>query len=260
MTQHDSRILMAVTSQVTIDFASGVLGSDIAPPWSDMAPSKSGEATAHDTIPMLGGKPMTGTWFSEFSEPYTVFREAGLHITVASPKGGPAPIDPRSYPEPSEMTKARDALLGVNGTERLETLNAADFDAIFVPGGHGPMFDLTTDPSLKRLLREFQRANKLISAVCHGPAGLLNVVLDDGSYLLRGRRVTGFSNREEAANVLYKYIPFSLQEALKKQGARYVEREPDESHVEVDDLLLTGQNPYSATALAKRVVEVLRAA
>lgn len=202
--------------------------------------------------------PTTGIWFTEFSEPFDVFAKAGLKTTVASPRGGPAPVDPRGYPTTEQIAGVRDALAALNATAHLSKLDPKDFDAIFFPGGHGPMFDLATLPLAKKLIADFWTANKPVAAVCHGPAALLNVVLPGGTTLLKEKRVTGFTKGEDAADALFAKMPFSLQERMQAEGADFVERAPKSEHVEVDGLLVTGQNPASATLTATKLLEALR--
>ena len=205
----------------------------------------------------IEGKPATGIWFTEFSEPFEAFRKAGAAITVVSPKGGPAPIDPRSYPSQADIADVRDALLALNGTLRLSSVNPAGFDGVFFPGGHGPMFDLAVDPAIKKLIAAFWEAGKPVSAVCHGPAALLGVKLPDGSTLLHGRKVTSFTRGEDAADPLFSHMPFSLQERIEAEGANFVEQPPNANHVETDGRLVTGQNPASAKATATAFLDVL---
>jgi putative intracellular protease/amidase len=210
--------------------------------------------TSHSDI---DGEPGTGVWFPEFSEPYSVFTKAGLEITVASPRGGPSPVDPRRYPSAEDIAGVRDALERMNATRPLARIRESDFDGIFMPGGHGPMFDLAVDPSFKALVRDFWLAKKPVGAVCHGPAALLNVTLDNGSTLLNGRRVTGFTNGEDALDALFKHMPFSLQERMMAEGAVFIEQPPRTAHTETDGMLVTGQNPASAVATADAFLAVL---
>lgn len=202
--------------------------------------------------------PTTGIWFTEFSEPFAIFAEAGVRTTVASPRGGPAPVDPRGYPSKSEIAGVRDALAALNATTRLAKINPRDYDAIFFPGGHGPMFDLATLPLVKKVIADFWTGNKPVSAVCHGPASLLDVVLPGGTTLLKGKRVTGFTKGEDAADALFAKMPFSLQERMQAEGAEFIEKAPKTEHVEVDGLLVTGQNPVSAGLTATKFLEVVR--
>lgn len=205
----------------------------------------------------IDGRPTTGIWFTEFSEPFEAFRRAGAEVTVASPKGGPAPVDPRGYPSKNEIAEVRDALAALNATLHLSSVSPSDFDGVFFPGGHGPMFDLAVDPEVKRLIAAFWEAGKPVSAVCHGPAALLDVKLGSGSTLLKGRRVTGFTKGEDAADALFSHMPFSLQDRMSAEGANFVERPPRSVHVETDGRLVTGQNPASADATAKTFLDVL---
>ena len=205
----------------------------------------------------IDGKPTTGIWFTEFSEPFEAFEKARVDITVVSPKGGPAPIDPRGYPSRDEIAGVRDALATLNATAHLSSVNPADFDGVFFPGGHGPMFDLAVDPAIKTLIAAFWEAGKPVSAVCHGPAALLDVKLSDGTTLLHGRTVTGFTKGEDAADALFAHLPFSLQVRMEAEGARFVEQPPRSVHVETDGRLVTGQNPASAEATAAAFLDVL---
>ena len=176
--------------------------------------------TSHGDI---DDKPTTGIWFTEFSEPFATFKKSGATITVASPKGGPAPVDPRGYPDEEQIVSVRDALAVLNATVKLSAVAAKDFDAVFFPGGHGPMFDLATDREAKALIREFWESGKPVAAVCHGPAALLDVTLSDGSHLLKGKTVTGFSKGEDATDALFAHMPFSLADRMIVDGAHYIE-------------------------------------
>jgi putative intracellular protease/amidase len=182
---------------------------------------------------------------------------AGFAVTVASPLGAAAPADLRSYPDAvlDRRTARRAGAPQRDLSPR--ALRAADFDAIFLPGGHGRMFDTARDPALEALLRDFHDARKPIGAVCHGPAGLLGVALADGSTVLRGKHVTGFTRGEDAADELFRYMPFALQDAMTAEGAQFVEKPPRSAHVEVDGLLITGQNPASAGVTAQAFCRVV---
>jgi putative intracellular protease/amidase len=205
----------------------------------------------------IDGEPATGVWFSEFAEPFAVFQKAGCDVVVASPHGGPAPVDPRGYPKADEIAVARDALARLNATRKLAKMHNDDFDGIFMPGGHGPMFDLAADPEVKRLIADFWAAGKPVGAVCHGPASLLQVPLGDGSTLLRGKRVTGFTRGEDAQDALFAHMPFSLQDRMEAEGAKFVEGAPRAVHTETDGYLVTGQNPASGEATARAFLDVL---
>lgn len=206
---------------------------------------------------LIADRPRTGIWFTEFSEPFAVLTDAGFELTVASPRGCAAPIDPRSYPTVAEATSAHEAMRALNATLPLAAVDASAYVGIFLPGGHGPMFDLADDATLKALLASFHRSRKPIGAVCHGPAGLLDVRLDDGTTLLAGRRVTAFTHGEDALDELFADMPFSLEARMMEEGARFVEQPPKAEHVETDGLLVTGQNPNSARATARAFADVV---
>lgn len=205
----------------------------------------------------IDGTPTTGVWFSEFSEPCDILIGAGAHVTVASPRGGPAPVDPRGYPSRDDIAAVRDSLAALNATIRLDALDPASFDGLFIPGGHGPMFDLAVHAPTKSAVRRVFEAGKPVAAVCHGPAALLHVRLSDGSTLLHGRRVTGFTRGEDAQDALFRHMPFSLQDRMVAEGAVFVEDPPGAVHVETDGRLVTGQNPASATATAESFLLLL---
>jgi putative intracellular protease/amidase len=212
--------------------------------------------TSHGDIE---GRPTTGIWFSEFAEPFERMREAGVEITVASPRGGPSPVDPRGYPAKDEIVDARDALQQLNATLPLAAVKADDFDGIFIPGGHGPMFDLATDPAIKALIANFWVQDKAVASVCHGPAALLEVVLPGGRTLLSGRRVTGFTHDEDREDALFVHMPFSLQERMTWEGAEFIAGTAHQPHVERDGRLVTGQNPQSAVQVAEAFLDALDA-
>ena len=213
--------------------------------------------TSHGDI---DGKPATGIWFTEFSEPFEAFMKSGAAITVASPRGGPAPVDPRGYPSQAEIAGVRDSLAALNATAYLADMRAEVFDGLFFPGGHGPMFDLASDATTKTLIAAFWAAGKPVAAVCHGPAALLGVTLNDGTSLLHGRRVTGFTRGEDAQDGLFAHMPFSLQDRMEAEGGRFVEQPPRAQHAETDGSLVTGQNPASAIVTAEAFLNVLTAA
>jgi putative intracellular protease/amidase len=185
-------------------------------------------------------------------------------MTIASPKGGEAPLDPGSI----EMFKSDDIATSFLSKEALwqstpklsEFVGKADdFDAVFVPGGHGPMWDLAVDPTSQKLIAEFATKGKVVSAVCHGPAALINVVLPDGKHLLEGKRVTGFSNKEEEQVGLAKVVPYSLEDELKKHAAAYeAAPEPWAPKIVVDGKLITGQNPASSKGVGEAILKAIR--
>jgi putative intracellular protease/amidase len=199
----------------------------------------------------------TGIWFEEFAVPYQAFKEQGWQITVASPRGGSVPVDPRSEPKEEEAQKYAEARAQLQNTRPLAGLNAADYDAIFLPGGHGVMFDLTEDTTLHRLLGDFESQGKVIAAVCHGPAGLVGARRADGQPLVAGKTITAFTDEEERATGLDKFMPFLLETRLRELGANFVTRPNWSDHVERDGLLITGQNPQSSASIARAVIEAL---
>jgi putative intracellular protease/amidase len=218
--------------------------------------------TSHDKLGNTG-KP-TGFWLEELAAPYYVFRDAGAELTLASPRGGQPPLDPKSD-APDAQTKATSrfredpaAQAALATTRRLETVAAADFDAIFYPGGHGPLWDLAEDPHSRALVEAFYAAGKPVSAVCHAPAVLRHARDVQGQPLVKGKRVTGFSNSEEDAVGLSEVVPFLVENMLKDNGGVY-QKGPDwQSFTASDGLLITGQNPASSEAAARLVLERLR--
>ncbi len=216
--------------------------------------------TSHDQLGNTGAK--TGFWLEEFAAPYYVFRDAGADVTVASPKGGQPPIDPKSD-EPENQTDAMarfksdaEAQSVLANTVRLESVSAADFDTVFYPGGHGPMWDLVEDKKSISLIEEFVRAGKPVAAVCHAPAVFHRVKIE-GRPLVAGRRVTGFTNSEEEAVKLTTVVPFLVEDDLKAMGGTFERAGDWESFVVVDHRLITGQNPASSTAAAKSLLKLL---
>ncbi len=179
--------------------------------------------TSHSELGNTGEK--TGFWVEEFAAPYYVLKEAGANITLASPKGGQPPIDPKST-QPDAQTEAtkryfKDEALQqqVANTKKLSEVSANDFDGVFYPGGHGPMWDLNTDENSIQLIQNFWKANKPVAAVCHAPAALINVKEENGEPLVKGKKVTGFTNTEEEAVKLTDVVPFLLEDELKAKVA-----------------------------------------
>lgn len=218
--------------------------------------------TSHDQLGDTGDK--TGFWLEEFAAPYFVFRDAGADVTVASPKGGQPPIDPKSdLPENQTAAMARfkqdrSAQEVLSTTLKLAGMESENFDAAFYPGGHGPMWDLADNPDSISLIESFYNSGKPIAAICHAPA-VLHRVTYKGAPIVKGKRVTGFANSEEEAVHLTKVVPFLVEDELKRLGGLY-EKAPDwESFVVVDGRLVTGQNPASSTAGAKALLDVLAA-
>lgn len=212
--------------------------------------------TSHDRFD--GENPhATGVWLEEFAVPYLELLKHKMELTVASPKGGVMPIDPRSLPTPEQETAWQPAIAATKLTVKLAEVKSADFDAIFIPGGHGPMFDLPDNADLQRLLPEFQQAGKLIAAICHGPAGLVGAVLADGTPLVKGKILTCYTDSEEVAAKLDQEVPFLLEQRLRQLGAMFIAGENKADHVERDGQLITGQNPNSSASLAQTIVAAL---
>ncbi|WP_310556303.1 type 1 glutamine amidotransferase domain-containing protein [Flavobacterium sp.] len=217
--------------------------------------------TSHSKLGNTEGK--TGFWIEEFATPYYLFQESGVKITLASPEGGQPPIDPKSdTPEnQTESTirykKDKKLLELMANTTKLQDISATNFDAIFYPGGHGPLWDLATDKNSIKLIEDFWDAKKPVATVCHSPSVLLNVKDEDGEYLVKGKKVTGFSNTEEQAVQLDKIVPFLLEDELKNKGGIYSKKEDWASYVVKDGLLITGQNPASSGDVAKELLTLL---
>ncbi|HSR00727.1 MAG TPA: type 1 glutamine amidotransferase domain-containing protein [Sphingomicrobium sp.] len=217
--------------------------------------------TSHDQLGDTGKK--TGFWLEEFAAPYYVLKDAGHEITLASPKGGQPPLDPKSD-EPDSQTDAtrrfkedREAQAQLASTKRLESVRSSDFDAVFYPGGHGPLWDLAEDPLSKALIEQTLGDGRPVALVCHAPAVLKNVTAQDGAPLVKGKRVTGFTDEEEEAVGLTDVVPFLLEDTLKQLGAEFSKVEPFKPHVVREGLLITGQNPASSEPAAEALLEVL---
>ncbi|ANE51533.1 type 1 glutamine amidotransferase domain-containing protein [Flavisolibacter tropicus] len=217
--------------------------------------------TSHSELGNTGKK--TGFWTEEFAAPYYVLRDAGVDITLASPKGGQPPIDPKSS-EPGAQTEAtkrfdKDEALQkqLANTKKLSEVNAADFDAVFYPGGHGPLWDLSSDPDSIKLIETFWASKKPVAAVCHAPAVLLNVKDANGEPLVKGKQVTGFTNTEEEAVGLTSVVPFLLEDELKKKGGIYSKKDDWAAYVVKEGLLITGQNPASSEEAAHQLLQLL---
>jgi putative intracellular protease/amidase len=198
----------------------------------------------------------TGLWLEEFSVPYHLFVDAGYEVVVASPKGGKAPVDPRSMPETPDAEE-REALGRLEKTLPLEAVMDQPFEGVFFAGGHGTMFDFPSDPNVQTLVSRAIRADQPLALVCHGPAALVGATDAEGEPVVKGRKVTGFTNEEEIAVELEDDMPFLLETRLQDQGARFVSMKKFQAHVVVDGNLITGQNPPSshgaAEALLKRI-------
>jgi putative intracellular protease/amidase len=205
----------------------------------------------------------TGLWIGEFTDPYYEFIDEGYEVTLVSPKGGEPPIDPLSAVTENITASNRrfqndeDAQQKLKNTQKLETVNVSEFDAVFIPGGHGPIWDLATNETSGRIILDFLTQNKPVAAVCHGPAALIKAAeLQPG--LLTGKRLTGFSNTEEKMAFLDDNVPYKLESRLKELGADYHSGlVPYAPHVEEDGLLITGQNPLAAGPTAKALIKAL---
>ena len=204
------------------------------------------------------GKP-TGIWLEEFTVPYQLFIQSGFKVDVASIKGGVAPIDPRSNPDEQQSKEWSQAIDSLQTTTDLAEINPENHDAIFFPGGHGTMFDLPNNPHISTILRSFHEANKIIAAVCHGPACFIGVTLKNGKVLIAGRTVTGFTNDEEIAAEQDKNMPFLLEDELLKNKASYIKANEWADHIEIDENIITGQNPQSSESVAKAIIQKLEA-
>ena len=217
--------------------------------------------TSHDKLGNTGHK--TGFWLEEFAAPYFALKDAGAVITLASPAGGQPPLDPKSdepdaqTPATERFRKDTEAQAALASTVPLNQVRAVGFDAVFYPGGHGPLWDLATDPHSIALLEAFDRANKPLALVCHAPGVLIHVRAADGQPFVAGRNVTGFTNSEEAAVGLSAVVPFLIEDEFIRLGAHY-EKGPDwQVHVVTDGHLITGQNPASSEAVAHALLSML---
>ncbi|MBD0677697.1 MULTISPECIES: type 1 glutamine amidotransferase domain-containing protein [Pseudomonas] len=218
--------------------------------------------TSHDQLGNTGKK--TGFWLEEFAAPYYVFKDAGAQLTLASPKGGQPPLDPKSD-EPDAQTDATRrfrqdpaAQSALASTVMLGTVKAGDYDAIFYPGGHGPLWDLAQDRDSIALIEAFYNAGKPVAAVCHAPGVLRHAKDADGQPLVKGKKVTGFTNSEEEAVQLTKVVPFLVEDELKAKGGIFSKGPDWASYVLTDGLLLTGQNPASSQAAAEALLSKLK--
>ena len=218
--------------------------------------------TSHDRLGDTGRK--TGFWLEEFAAPYYVFKDAGAEITLASPKGGQPPLDPKSD-EPDAQTDATrrfradaEATAALAKTSVLADVANDTFDAVFYPGGHGPLWDLAEDPASIRLIEKMTAAGKTVSAVCHAPGVLRHAKGADGMPLVKGKNVTGFTNTEEAAVQLTDIVPFLVQDMLVKNGGHYSQGADWQPHVVTDGKLITGQNPASSAPAALAVLRQLK--
>jgi putative intracellular protease/amidase len=219
-------------------------------------------ATSHTR---LGDTPgMTGVWLEEIAAPYFVFMDAEVGITLASPKGGQVPLDPKSQSiivatnKTKRFLKDEEAMSFLAHSEALENVKADDFHMVFITGGHGAMWDIAHNETVKKLLEDFQVADKPIGAVCHGVAALLTVKNEQGGSFVKNKRLTAFSNNEETSSRLEDTVPFLLETELGLLGAVYSQGAKYTSHVVVDQNLVTGQNPASSEEVAKQLLKLLK--
>ena len=218
--------------------------------------------TSHDEMGDTGNK--TGFWLEEFAAPYYVFKDAGATITLASPKGGQPPIDPSSDADDAQTDDTKrfksdaDAQAQLASTEVLSTVSEEGFDAVFYPGGHGPLWDLSNDNDSKALIEAFAAKDKPVGAVCHAPGVFQNTLNKDGEPLVSGHRVTGFSNSEEAAVGLTDVVPFLLEDMLAERGGKYEKGDDWASFAITDRNIVTGQNPASSAEAAQHVLALLK--
>lgn len=219
--------------------------------------------TSHDTLGDTGRK--TGFWLEEFAAPYYAFLDAGATLTLASPQGGQPPLDPKSDDPDAQTDDTRrfrqdaEAQRRLANTRRLAEVQAADYDAVFYPGGHGPLWDLAEDAKSVSLIETMLAAGKPVAAVCHAPGVLRHAKTADGKPLVQGRQVTGFSNTEEAAVQLTAVVPFLVEDELALLGGLYSKRPDWQPHIVSDGLLITGQNPASSVGVAQALLERLKA-
>ena len=219
--------------------------------------------TSHDRLGDTGKK--TGFWLEEFAAPYYVFKDAGTTVTLASPKGGQPPLDPKSD-EPDSQTEATRrfkadpaAQEALANTVKLSSLSAEQFDTVFYPGGHGPLWDLAGDRDSIRLIETMFAAGKPVAAVCHAPGVLRDAKGPDGASLVSGKRVTGFTNTEEAAVGLTEVVPFLVEDVLVQLGGKYSKGGDWQPYVLTDGILVTGQNPASSEPAAHALLQLLQA-
>jgi len=215
--------------------------------------------TSHDALGDTGKK--TGLWIEEFAAPYYKFHDLGKEIVIASPKGGQAPIDPKSdlpenkTPATKRYYSDKETQEKLSNTVPLSTVSESDFDMIFYPGGHGPMWDLPDDQDSIKLIESFYNHGKPVALVCHAPVALKNVKTPDGEWLIKGKRVTAFANTEEETAQLTHVVPFLLEDMLKERGSIFEKGEDWKPFVTRDGLLITGQNPASSVLAVDTILD-----
>lgn len=217
--------------------------------------------TSHSDLGETGEK--TGFWIEEFAAPYYVLADGGAEISIASPQGGQPPVDPKSEspdaqtPDTERFYRDNEVIDKVAHSIKLSEVSQEDYDAVFYPGGHGPLWDLANDEDSIHLIGDFYSHQKPMAFVCHAPAALLKVKDENGEPLVKGKEVTGFSNTEEEAVHLTRIVPFLLEDELKKLGAKYSKGDNWSSFVKKDGLLITGQNPSSSSETARQLLRTL---
>ncbi|MEB3275290.1 MAG: type 1 glutamine amidotransferase domain-containing protein [Prochlorothrix sp.] len=218
--------------------------------------------TSHDRLGNTGQK--TGFWLEEFASPYYHLQDAGVHVTLASPLGGQPPLDPKSH-EPDFQTddtrrldQDQTAQAALANTQKLADMKVEDFDAVFYPGGHGPLWDLHRDSNSIALIEGFIAAGKPVATVCHAPAVLLQAKDQNGDPLVKNKKVTGFSNSEEAAVGLTDVVPYSVEDRLIALGGLYEKVDDWSPLAVVNGLIITGQNPASSVAVAKALIQAMK--
>jgi len=256
--------LKAIVAGMIITGGSGTSQATPADPEAANGPKKTKilfVVTSHDQLGNTGEK--TGIWIEEFAAPYYHLADLGVEITIASPKGGQAPIDPKSE-LPANSTEATKRFYADEATQNrlshtvaLDKISEKDYDAVYYPGGHGPMWDLAEDPQSAALISSFYQHNKPVSFVCHAPAALKNVKDTSGEPLVKGKNVTSFTNTEEEAGGLTKEMPFLLEDMLKEKGAKYQKAADWQPFALTDGLLITGQNPASSVLVAEKLMALL---
>lgn len=211
---------------------------------------------------LVGTEMKTGYFLSEVTHPHDKFIKAGFVVDFASPKGGAAPMDPKSLDLNDPINKSfyenKDLMGQLDNTIALKDINPKEYKAIVFAGGHGTMWDFADSEDIARVSRKIYESGGVVAAVCHGPAALVNIKLSNGDYLIKNRRVTGFTNQEEDIVELSQFMPFMLEDKLKERGARFEAAESWSEQVVVDERIVTGQNPASASELGRRVVELLK--
>ena len=219
--------------------------------------------TSHDKLGGSGKK--TGFWLEEFAAPYYVFKDAGAKVTLASPLGGQPPLDPssdtaRAQTDATQRYKGdASAQVVLANTLRLRDMQACDFDAVFYPGGHGPLWDLAENGHSMTLIETMVCTGKPVALVCHAPAASRHVIGSDGNSIVKGKSVTGFSNTEEKAAGLTDVVPFLVEDMLRKNGGRYAKADDWLPFVVTDGLLITGQNPASSAPAALALLKAVKA-